>query len=687
MAVAEVDIATEASLDLLETSSGVSAAEGLLTESSDYYVIEGTEVSAEHLIAPIATAEPEQESMIPKNLSFFKRLTTDTVFLSGRQKCLNMLMSLADGASSVVSHKKVKELSERVSAFENEFSPDIVESCRCILRILRDYNHRTLIHERWLIETHDLLENKRLTIGVFGRHKAGKSTLLNALLHQEVLSHAVTNETAFILSIIHVPHKDVSKNCASICEESLSMHEKSENVYGRRAIKNLIKKNNKANRTETSFVVKHETMTAHVPFLCNSSTSNINVELMDTPGLSESNKLGISELAEHQLMTCSAFVYVISCLQLQDAVDSESFEAILKRDPGVFIEKRLLIVVTRLDEYKIPVTICNDNTVADDDEDENIYYTIEEVISSIKSTVKNHFKEISEIPDDCIIPVCASGANEARKASMNIKYDCDKELLVFKKMLGRRINEEELEALSQIKVLEEKLGYIATDAPRIWKYSIARDCCRYLDQSVTEIISIERELKACRDSYNEKVAKKRAIITSYIKEKEALRSKYEHMGDFHKKLELAYDNDIESHFDDIKKAYMDKFEEFCASIKSKKKITLEDYCEETKKFIETTNQETKSELSRMKFKQLDGVINKANVFLGGKQQKLVSLMSSFCETEDINGFDELKDVDETEQSMSDMLNTDHSDNKYDSPKMLEFKDLVTKSKSENLTFF
>uniref|UniRef100_A0A1X7TWY2 Dynamin N-terminal domain-containing protein n=1 Tax=Amphimedon queenslandica TaxID=400682 RepID=A0A1X7TWY2_AMPQE len=659
----------------------------LSIKSSDYYVIEGTEVSAEHLIAPIATAEPEQESMIPKNLSFFKRLTTDTVFLSGRQKCLNMLMSLADGASSVVSHKKVKELSERVSAFENEFSPDIVESCRCILRILRDYNHRTLIHERWLIETHDLLENKRLTIGVFGRHKAGKSTLLNALLHQEVLSHAVTNETAFILSIIHVPHKDVSKNCASICEESLSMHEKSENVYGRRAIKNLIKKNNKANRTETSFVVKHETMTAHVPFLCNSSTSNINVELMDTPGLSESNKLGISELAEHQLMTCSAFVYVISCLQLQDAVDSESFEAILKRDPGVFIEKRLLIVVTRLDEYKIPVTICNDNTVADDDEDENIYYTIEEVISSIKSTVKNHFKEISEIPDDCIIPVCASGANEARKASMNIKYDCDKELLVFKKMLGRRINEEELEALSQIKVLEEKLGYIATDAPRIWKYSIARDCCRYLDQSVTEIISIERELKACRDSYNEKVAKKRAIITSYIKEKEALRSKYEHMGDFHKKLELAYDNDIESHFDDIKKAYMDKFEEFCASIKSKKKITLEDYCEETKKFIETTNQETKSELSRMKFKQLDGVINKANVFLGGKQQKLVSLMSSFCETEDINGFDELKDVDETEQSMSDMLNTDHSDNKYDSPKMLEFKDLVTKSKSENLTFF
>ena len=112
--------------------------------------------------------------------------------------------------------------------------------------------------------------------------------------------------------------------------------------------------------------------------------------------------------------------------------------------------------MTRLDEYKIPVTICNDETVADDDEDEEIFYSIEEVISNIKSVVKHHFKGISQIPDDCIIPVCASGANEARKASMRLKYDCDKELLVFKKMLGHRVEVEELEALSQIKVLEEK---------------------------------------------------------------------------------------------------------------------------------------------------------------------------------------------------------------------------------------
>lgn len=46
--------------------------------------------------------------MLPKSLSFIKRLTTGTEFLSGRQKCLNMLMSLADDTSLLVSHEKVK---------------------------------------------------------------------------------------------------------------------------------------------------------------------------------------------------------------------------------------------------------------------------------------------------------------------------------------------------------------------------------------------------------------------------------------------------------------------------------------------------------------------------------------------------------------------------------------------------
>lgn len=78
-------------------------------------------------------------------------------------------------------------------------------------------------------------------------------------------------------------------------------------------------------------------MNAHVPFLCKFSTGSIRIVLLDTPGLAESNELGISELSEHQLMTCSAFIYVISCLQLEDAIDTDTLRAITERDPGMFV--------------------------------------------------------------------------------------------------------------------------------------------------------------------------------------------------------------------------------------------------------------------------------------------------------------------------------------------------------------
>ena len=71
-----------------------------------------------------------------------------------------------------------------------------------------------------------------------------------------------------------------------------------------------------------------------MPFLCRCSTGDINIVLLDTPDLSESNELGISEVSEHQLMTCSAYVYVISSQQLEDSIDTDSLRAIVERDPS-----------------------------------------------------------------------------------------------------------------------------------------------------------------------------------------------------------------------------------------------------------------------------------------------------------------------------------------------------------------
>ncbi|XP_019854172.1 PREDICTED: uncharacterized protein LOC109583320 [Amphimedon queenslandica] len=212
-----------------------------------------------------------------------------------------------------------------------ELSPSITESCQFILDTIRKRNNGILVQEKWLNETEYLLKNKVLTIGVFGRHKAGKSTLLNALLHHEVLSVADTNETAFILRICHKPSDHHGNSCFEDTEQFLFMKE--EEIKGRRSIRKIIQKTNSDIREKGATIDVHE-VTAHVPFLCRCATDDINTVLLDTPGLSESNELGISEVSEHQLMTCSVFVFVISCQQLQDSIDTDSLKAIVKRDPS-----------------------------------------------------------------------------------------------------------------------------------------------------------------------------------------------------------------------------------------------------------------------------------------------------------------------------------------------------------------
>ena len=106
----------------------------------------------------------------------------------------------------------------------------------------------------------------------------------------------------------------------------------------------------------------------------------------------------------------------------------------------------------------MPAKLCNDKTEdsnCNSDSEEEVF-TIEEVIYSIKSAVKKYFKKTVDIPDDCIIPVCASGANEARKANLGLKSNCEREKTGFKELLGKDISLEELEALSQIEVLEKR---------------------------------------------------------------------------------------------------------------------------------------------------------------------------------------------------------------------------------------
>ena len=121
----------------------------------------------------------------------------------------------------------------------------------------------------------------------------------------------------------------------------------------------------------------------------------------------------------------------------------------------VFTEKRLLIVVTRLDEYKESEKEYNDKSFLDDSDEEDTA-SLDELIDSIRKTVQKQCKDFMMIPNECIIPICATGALEARKVKLGKKST---EIGLLKQKFQRfqgEITTEELECFSQVPLLEEK---------------------------------------------------------------------------------------------------------------------------------------------------------------------------------------------------------------------------------------
>ena len=122
----------------------------------------------------------------------------------------------------------------------------------------------------------------------------------------------------------------------------------------------------------------------------------------------------------------------------------------------MFVEKRLLIVVTRLDEYKESEKKYNDKSIHNQDSDDEDTDSLDELTDSIRKTVQEQCKGFIMIPDECIIPISATGALEARKEKLGIKA---KDIGVLKQKFQRfqgEITTEKLECCSQIPLLEEK---------------------------------------------------------------------------------------------------------------------------------------------------------------------------------------------------------------------------------------
>ena len=113
--------------------------------------------------------------------------------------------------------------------------------------------------------------------------------------------------------------------------------------------------------------------------------------------------------------------------------------------------------MTRLDDYKKSEKEYNDKSIDNQNSDEEEdTASLDELTGSIRKTVQEQCKGFIIIPDECIIPISATGALEARKEKLGIK---SKDIGVLKQKFQRfqgEITTEKLECFSQVPLLEEK---------------------------------------------------------------------------------------------------------------------------------------------------------------------------------------------------------------------------------------
>lgn len=74
-------------------------------------------------------------------------------------------------------------------------------------------------------------------------------------------------------------------------------------------------------------------------------------------------------------------------------------------------------------------------------------------IDSIKKIIQDQCQGFVSIPDDCIVPLCATGALEARKEKLGGKRNKEMKVLMVKLDVSTA---EEIEKVSQVISLEER---------------------------------------------------------------------------------------------------------------------------------------------------------------------------------------------------------------------------------------
>lgn len=242
-----------------------------------------------------------------------------------------------------------------------------------------------------LKETSNYLNNQKFSIGITGVMNAGKSTMLNALMAQEILGSAVVPETANLTIVKHGKpeanvfywNKEEWERIESSANEIASIKEfvnETKKIYGDH-LTDIIKEtsysekvdiNNLAAYTSAEAsgkkcnLVKYVELKSDLKFLADG------IEIVDTPGLDDP-VIQREEITKEYLAKCDLMLHLMNVSQSATLKDVEFIiDALLYQNIT-----KLLVVITRAD------------TVSKEQLDEVINYTKSSIERQLKTQNKD----------------------------------------------------------------------------------------------------------------------------------------------------------------------------------------------------------------------------------------------------------------------------------------------------------
>ncbi|MGB6328313.1 MAG: dynamin family protein [Halarcobacter sp.] len=297
----------------------------------------------------------------------------------------NKLISLFDPKELAISEDEIEVLDEIQIENKKPFKEAKHELDSLIDDLQDIFITKDFIKE--LEETSNYLSNQKFSIGITGVMNAGKSTMLNALMGQEILGSAVVPETANLTIVKYGKPEakvffwnksewDRIEQAGNEIDSIKEFVKETKNIF-KDELFNLIKEesysqsvdiNNLAAYTSAEASGKKCNLVKYVELKSDLNFLSDGIEIVDTPGLDDP-VIQREEITKEYLANCDLMLHLMNVSQSATLKDVEFIiDALLYQNIT-----KLLIVITRAD------TVSKEQ--------------LEEVISYTKSSIEAKLKE------------------------------------------------------------------------------------------------------------------------------------------------------------------------------------------------------------------------------------------------------------------------------------------------------